>query len=224
MPWEITGNTNINQNINFLGTTDQHPLIVKTNGKEALRIDTNGNVGIGTPTPASKLEIAAQDALLVVGFQPFLTLTDSENNGNVQTRIQNARGDINFFTEASFASGIPPLKIQNGSGDVTLTGNLTVNGDVFLPGADCAEHFDTAGAEQIEAGTVVVIDQEGALRRSEQAYDKKVAGVVSGAGKFRAGLVLDKRQNQGNRAPVALVGKAIARSMRSMRPLRSVIC
>jgi hypothetical protein len=182
--------------------------VVDTTGQEALFLDdTTLNVGIGTTTPASKLEIDAQDALRIVGFQPFLTLTDSENNLNAQARIQNASGDINFFTQASLAAGVPPMKIQNSSGDVAISGTLTVAVDILLTGADCAEHFDIGGAEQIEPGTVVVIDREGALRRSEEEYDKRVAGVVSGAGEYRAGIVLDKQQSQGNRAPVALVGK-----------------
>ena len=86
-------------------------------------------------------------------------------------------------------------------------GNVTVTGDINLAGADCAEQFDIAGAETIEAGNVVVIDQEGALRRSQNAYDKKVAGVISGAGEYRPGLVLDRQQSKENRLPVALVGK-----------------
>jgi hypothetical protein len=86
-------------------------------------------------------------------------------------------------------------------------GNVTVTGDIFLPGADCAEQFDIAEAEQIDPGTVVVFDQEGALRPSQQAYDKKVAGVVSGAGGYRPGIVLDRQQSQVGRASVALVGK-----------------
>src|ERR1035441_10604522 len=86
-------------------------------------------------------------------------------------------------------------------------GNVTVTGDVSLAGADCAEQFDIAGAETIEPGNVVVIDREGALRRSQNAYDKKVAGVISGAGEYRPGLVLDRQQSKENRVPVALVGK-----------------
>jgi hypothetical protein len=87
-------------------------------------------------------------------------------------------------------------------------GSVSVTGDIYLPGAgDCAEDFDIGDAERIEPGTVVVIDRGGALRRSEEAYDKKVAGVISGADGCRAGIILDRRQCQDRRAPVALVGK-----------------
>jgi hypothetical protein len=86
-------------------------------------------------------------------------------------------------------------------------GNVQVDGDIFLPGADCAEQFDIGDAELVEAGAVVVIDQQGALRQSQEAYDRKVAGVVSGAGDFTPGIVLNKRQSQDNRLPIALVGK-----------------
>ncbi|MGE5444409.1 MAG: hypothetical protein ACM3SR_07380 [Ignavibacteriales bacterium] len=53
----------------------------------------------------------------------------------------------------------------------------------------------------------MVIDQEGALRQSEKAYDKRVAGVISDAGDYKPGIILGKRQSENNRMPIALVGK-----------------
>lgn len=53
----------------------------------------------------------------------------------------------------------------------------------------------------------MVLDQDGALQRSQQAYDKRVAGVISGAGDYKPGIVLDKQQSSERRVPVALVGK-----------------
>ena len=44
--WRISGNNNINEN-NFLGTTNNHPLILKSNLQEGIRIFTDGTVGIG---------------------------------------------------------------------------------------------------------------------------------------------------------------------------------
>jgi hypothetical protein len=85
-------------------------------------------------------------------------------------------------------------------------GNVVVTGDVILTGSDCAEDFDIADAE-VGPGTVMAIDQNGSLRPSNRPYDKKVAGVVSGAGNYRPGIVLDKQPPRGNRRPIALVGK-----------------
>ena len=42
---------------------------------------------------------------------------------------------------------------------------------------------------------------------SSTAYDKRVAGVVSGAGGYRPGLILDRQPGQQGRAPLALLGK-----------------
>ena len=93
------------------------------------------------------------------------------------------------------------------NGAVQVNGSVTVTGDVFLPGADCAEHFDVTEGEHVEAGAVVVIDHNGRLRQSHEAYDRKVAGVVSGAGQYRPGLILDKGATSDERVPIALIGK-----------------
>ncbi len=65
---------------------------------EKMRIAGNGNVGIGTPNPTSKLEIAAQDGLAITGYQPFLTLRDA-NAGNWRAVIQSVSGGINFLSQ-----------------------------------------------------------------------------------------------------------------------------
>jgi hypothetical protein len=80
-------------------------------------------------------------------------------------------------------------------------------GDIVLRNADCAEDFDVAEGEEIEPGTVVVMNQEGQLQQSTQAYDKKVAGVISGAGDRRPGIVLGRHHAHNSRLPVALTGK-----------------
>ncbi len=87
-------------------------------------------------------------------------------------------------------------------------GNVEVTGDIRLTnGEDCAEEFDVPGAQEIDAGTVMVINQNGGLQQSEHEYDRKVAGVVSGAGDYRPGIVLGKREASGERLAIALLGK-----------------
>lgn len=95
------------------------------------------------------------------------------------------------------------------NGNCSLNGILTVLNDVVLlsAGQDCAEQFELSEAKQLEPGTVVVIDRDGALRESHAAYDKKVAGVVSGAGPSRPGIVLGKHPSEPQSATVALVGR-----------------
>ncbi|HLY90324.1 MAG TPA: hypothetical protein VKQ27_15185 [Acetobacteraceae bacterium] len=93
------------------------------------------------------------------------------------------------------------------NGAVQVNGNVQVTGDIFLQGADCAEHFDVIGAAAVEPGTVMVIDDSGALRESTAAYDRKVAGVVSGAGSYRAAVILDRQPGREDRPAVALFGK-----------------
>jgi len=90
-------------------------------------------------------------------------------------------------------------------------GDVEVTGDLRLSNADCAEDFDVAGTVAMEPGSVMVLGNEGALFESQHAYDKRVAGVISGAGDFKPGIILDKRQSPGNRQPVALMGKVFCK-------------
>lgn len=92
-------------------------------------------------------------------------------------------------------------------GNLSVNGNITTTGDLLLTNADCAEDFDICGTEQIEPGTVMILGEDGKLEQSQKAYDKRVAGVVSGAGDYKPGIVLDKQKSGNNRKPIALLGK-----------------
>ena len=91
-------------------------------------------------------------------------------------------------------------------------GDVEVTGDIRLINADCAEDFDVADMLDAEPGTLMVLSAEGPLSQSQQAYDKRVAGVVSGAGSYKPGIVLDKQQTSVNRQPIALMGKVFCKA------------
>jgi hypothetical protein len=59
----------------------------------------------------------------------------------------------------------------------------------------------------VDPGTVMVIEQEGKLKECDLPYDKRVAGVISGAGFYKPGLVLDKQKSNENRKSISLMGK-----------------
>lgn len=86
-------------------------------------------------------------------------------------------------------------------------GDVQVTGDIQLNNADCAEEFDIRGDDFVGLGTVMVLGDDGTLQPSEKPYDKRVAGVISGAGDLKPAIVLDKHESEGNRQPIALLGK-----------------
>jgi len=103
------------------------------------------------------------------------------------------------------------LSLYDGKGNLSIEHNAATGTssciDVMLTGADCAEQFDMRDGQSPEPGTIVVIDDAGKLRESQSPYDKRVAGVVSGAGEYKPAIVLDRRASSEGRASVALVGK-----------------
>ncbi len=181
-------------------------------------MDITGNVGIGTTTPQAGLHIdkAGTNDLA-------LKLSSTGPGWGSGMQLQNK--DIKYGIYAGFGQfkicdankQVDRLVIDTdgkiGIGTTTPKYTLDVNGtinasaDVVVGGGDCAEEFDIVDMESIEPGTVMVIDNGGALRASEQAYDKRVAGVISGAGDLRPGITLDKQANKANRLPIALTGK-----------------
>jgi len=89
-----------------------------------LRLDTSGNVGIGVANPTSKLEIVGQDGLAITGYQPFITLRDT-NTGGLLSRMAGGNGDLGFYPN-SFIGNVPAVLIKNGSGNLGIgTSNPT---------------------------------------------------------------------------------------------------
>ena len=86
-------------------------------------------------------------------------------------------------------------------------GNVEVTGDLNMTNGDCAEDFDVIDILSSEPGTVMILGEEGALAQCNMPYDKRVAGVISGAGDYRPGITLDKHPHRANRVPIGLLGK-----------------
>jgi hypothetical protein len=104
-------------------------------------------------------------------------------------------------------------KVEISKGDLVLRG-----GDIILANADCAEDFDVV--DDWEPGTVMVATDDSTLRASDAPYDRRVAGVVSGAGPYRPGIVLDRPGEPApNRAPIALLGKVFCKVDASAAPI-----
>ena len=138
------------------------------------------NTGTGTGVKGT-----SQGGDAVAGF--------SSSNGHAGVAAINDSGGFGVW-----ARGTPAGHFQ---------GNVEVTGDLCLINQDCAEDFDISGVDEIDPGTVMVIERDGALQASEFPYDRRVAGVISGAGDFRPGIILGKQTSQSKRMPIALLGK-----------------
>jgi len=55
--WSLSGNSGTSVGTNFIGTTDLQDFAIYTNNAEAIRIKSNGNVGIGTSNPGEQLDV-----------------------------------------------------------------------------------------------------------------------------------------------------------------------
>ena len=131
--------------------------------------------------------------------------------GDITVRDRNGNEVFQFSSRFAIldiggAGNEGDIRVRNSAGEQTihLDGN---SGDIRLLGADCAEQFDIGEYDPVQPGSVLVIDENGTLGPCVRAYDKRVAGIVSGANGFHPGLILDSRPANNQRAPIALSGK-----------------
>jgi hypothetical protein len=174
-----------------------------------------GDVFVRDTEGRTVLHLDGDKAALFVGAEG--------NEGDVIVRDADGRSVIQLDGDKAALR----VGASGNEGDVMVydaDGDLRIHldgasGEVKLVGADCAEDFEVRDAATIEPGTVLVIDEAGGLRRSRTAYDRRVAGVVSGAGGLRPGLVLDKQTEASDRRPVALVGKVYCKVVAAGGPI-----
>lgn len=147
----------------------------------------------------------------VVGVSDQHTGVEGNSTGGagVWGASQNGEG-VHGQSNSPTAAAVAGYSLGQGPAGY-FKGNVMVTGDVQLTGADCAEDFDVREAVGVEPGDVMTLDDEGALRRCQGAYDKRVAGIIAGAGNYKPGIVLDKQGPGEKRKPLALIGKTFCR-------------
>ena len=110
--WARTGNAGTDPSTHFLGTTDNRALALRVNNSEAVRLVSDGKVGIGTTSPSERLQVDKGN-LLVRG------------NGNFVPSEPEARlmlGDPNNYIEAVWGQGLRLGAYANPNALVVMNG------------------------------------------------------------------------------------------------------
>lgn len=187
----------------FQDNTEDLRLFSWAANADVMSITTGGSVGIGTTTPNAALQIKAQN----IPYRGQLSLEATDHAQitfySGPTTQTNLKGHIyyqmanNQFVINNFAGG--PLILNPGvgegvgigtltptptakldvNGNVNVTGNITATGNIAAKYQDVAEWVEAA--HLMPAGTVVILNPQKSnqVMASAQAYDTKVAGVVS---------------------------------------------
>jgi hypothetical protein len=188
-------------------------LVFGLSGSEKMRVTNTGNVGIGTTNPDARLHL-----MNPTGFNlPGLHIEQPASFDFARVRL-NVTGSP--YWDMGVGSGpTAPLIFYHGGdqGQVPHAMEIATDGTVSVKvlqinGADLAEPFALSAETSAVKGSVVVIDEEnpGKVRLSDRAYDKRVAGILSGANGVRSGIALKQEGFNDHGENVALSGRVYA--------------
>jgi hypothetical protein len=173
-------------------------------------IKANGNIGIGTSSPQAGMDI---------NRFPNIRLRDFYGGGFFD--IYATGGGLNLGGPLNIYQGNVGVNTATPTATLDVAGRTKTQVLEITGGSDMAEPFETTGGIKLDAGTVMVIDaaHPGKLKASGQAYDKKVAGVVSGAAGVKAGLTLRQRGVMEGNSLIAIAGRVYCKAEALSTPI-----
>lgn len=183
-------------------------------------IKDSGNVGIGTIAPNHQLSLGRGPKWTTNGWGGSLELENATAIGwkanAAGQRFGMGHTNTGFYIFRTTSDPGTAVSAANYDLSISDTGVTSVRVLQITGGADFAENFDLSSAPsneaetQVEAGMVVSIDplNPGKLALSAKAYDRRVAGIISGAGGVKPGMTMSQEGTLAHgKQPVALSGR-----------------
>ncbi|RZK93276.1 MAG: hypothetical protein EOO98_00030 [Pedobacter sp.] len=120
--WKLAGNAGTNPTTSFLGTTDEQPLVLRTNNVERLHITDAGLIGVNTNLPNSTVQVNGSTSYNVRAITTDEALTDTD-----YTVISRAPAAINLtLPDPTTCKGRVYYVINNGVGPITTSRSFEV--------------------------------------------------------------------------------------------------
>lgn len=193
----------------------------------SLRLQGNhAKVHVGTMGNEGDVIVYDGDGREVVhidGGKAAVYIGADQNEGDLIVRDSHGRDvfHVNGNTATVYVGGSDNpgnVILRDGGGNerIRLDGET---GDIRLRSADCAEEVDVLESESIDPGAVLVIGDDMIFRACDKPYDRKVAGVVSGASGFKPGIIFHSIPERPKRRPIALVGKVYCKADAQYSPI-----
>ncbi len=185
--------------------------------KGGVHNDVEFNAGTGGST---LMTLSGWGELELKGSTCGYALFNRDNQSKRWEMYSRNNGDTNQL--AFYSSDTGDVAAFSPNGDLYLVGALSTTVLTIRGGADVAEPFEMTKPDELDPGTVVVIDenQAGKLKLSTGAYDTKVAGIISGAGGVKPGLRLQQDGVLEGDHHVALSGRVYVKADASTGPIR----
>jgi hypothetical protein len=197
---EIQGNNS--DGLTYFGSRTNHPVVFRQNGFEKMRIDTSGNVGIGTDSFTRRLNVvdATSDGsggILIQNYLPTLELDDAsgggtstiikhdgtntiiENGGSEAMRIDSS-GNLLVGKTSANTSTVGVEALANGEMNATVNGGRVISLDRLGSDGDIIrlrKSSTTVGSIASENGYTKIVSGNGTAGSGLGFYNYKVSPV-----------------------------------------------